>query len=127
MLLIDSLAESRITEALNAGEFDQLTGAGKPLALQDDAAVPEHLRVAYRLLSNAGCLPPEQQLRRDISELEALLGQVESHAESDGLRRRLEWLRTRLALHGGETNLMLQDADYRAKLLNRLDPAADTP
>ncbi|HEY7527996.1 MAG TPA: DnaJ family domain-containing protein, partial [Candidatus Deferrimicrobiaceae bacterium] len=60
------LAESKIREAMERGEFDRLPGAGKPLSLDDDSMVPHELRVAYRILKNAGCLPPELELRKEI-------------------------------------------------------------
>ena len=120
MLLLDRLAEETILAALRRGEFDDLPGAGEPLSLDDDSAVPEALRVAYRILRNAGCLPPEQQLRREISEVEALLQHLESSAEEQRLRRHLLLLQTRLALQGGESSLLTQEGAYREKLLRRI-------
>ena len=40
-----------------AGAFDDLPGAGKPLDLDDDRLVPEDVRIAYRILRNAGFVP----------------------------------------------------------------------
>ena len=49
------LAERRIEEAIARGEFDDLPGAGRPLELDDlDPLLPEELRLAYRILRNAG-------------------------------------------------------------------------
>ena len=59
MMLIDQIAERHIQQAIERGEFDDLPGAGRPLGLEDDALVPEELRAGYRLLRNAGYLPPE--------------------------------------------------------------------
>src|SRR5262245_20414731 len=73
MLMLDALAERRIREAQERGDFDDLPGAGSPLELDDDALVPEELRAAYRVLRNAGCLPPELAASREIRELEQLL------------------------------------------------------
>ena len=120
MLLLDRLAEENIEAAMRRGEFDSLEGAGRPLALEDDALVPEELRVAYRLLRNAGCLPPEQQMRNEIHEIEDLLGRVDTVEEEDRLRRRLWLLRTRLALGGRQTSPLLLEQAYRDKLLRRL-------
>jgi hypothetical protein len=128
MLLLDRLAEETIEAAMRRGEFDALEGAGQPLVLEDDGLVPEELRVAYRLLRNAGCLPPEQQLRNEISDIEDLLGRVDSDADEDRLRRRLWLLRTRLAVGGREISLLLDEAAYRDRLLQRLaqDPDRQT-
>ena len=54
MLVLELLAEKKIAEAVERGELDDLPGAGRPLALDDDALVPEELRMANRILKNAG-------------------------------------------------------------------------
>jgi hypothetical protein len=59
MLALEMLAEKKIAEALERGELDDLPGAGKPLDLDDDALVPEDLRLAYRVLKNAGYVPQD--------------------------------------------------------------------
>ena len=57
--MLDFIVESRIAEAIERGELDHLPGAGRPLALDDDPLVPEELRLAYRILKNAGFVPRE--------------------------------------------------------------------
>jgi hypothetical protein len=66
---LNELVEQRILEAMRKGEFDRLPGEGRPLELEDDALVPEDLRVAHRILKNAGFLPPEVQALRDVRDL----------------------------------------------------------
>ena len=44
------LAENRILEAIEAGEFDNLEGKGQPLNLDDDSHIPPELRMAYKIL-----------------------------------------------------------------------------
>jgi len=61
MWLIHQLAERQILAAIERGELDDLPGAGRPLDLDDDRLIPEHLRAGYRLLRNAGYLPPQLQ------------------------------------------------------------------
>jgi hypothetical protein len=124
MLLIDRLAEENILAAARRGEFEDLPGAGKPLRLDDDRAVPEELRVACRILKNAGCLPPEQQLRNEIRQIEGLLGRLEADTDEPMLRRRLLLLKTRFALQGRDVNLLIEEGAYREQLLRRL---ADRP
>ena len=120
MNLFDQVAETRIQEAIERGELYGLPGEGKPLQLGDDSAIPEELRVAYRLLKNAGFLPLELQLRKEVREAEQLLKQL---PESDRSRARLELLQLRLAASRHQPiNLLLEDY-YRQRLLERLDPA----
>ena len=71
--MFDAIAEKKIAEAIARGELDDLPGAGKPLELDDDANVPEELRVAYRILKNAGFVPPEVESLREIGQLERLV------------------------------------------------------
>jgi hypothetical protein len=52
--MLDLIAERKIAEAISRGELDNLPGAGRPLELDDDALIPEDLRVAVRILKNAG-------------------------------------------------------------------------
>jgi len=72
----DDLIERRIDEARRQGAFDDLPGSGRPLELDDDRLVPEELRVAYRILRNAGFVPPEVEALRDV---DALLGRALAH------------------------------------------------
>ena len=77
MWLVDELAEQHIRAALEKGELSNLPGAGKPLQLDDDSHVPPELRAAYRLLKNAGFLPPELELRREAVEVNDLIRQLD--------------------------------------------------
>ena len=79
MWLIDKIAEQRIAEANQKGEFENLSGAGKPLVLDGDQQVPESLRVGYRMLKNAGFIPAELQARKEIGNLQQLLTSIESN------------------------------------------------
>lgn len=109
MWLIDRLAEERIRQAQEEGTFDDLPGAGRPLALEDDPLVPETLRVAYRILRNAGYLPPEVVLRREIREVEALIAQAVGVEQRRSAVRRLELLRWRLSRGCGGRELHLDE------------------
>jgi hypothetical protein len=59
MLAFEMIAERRIAEAAAQGEFDGLPGAGRPLDLDEDPLVPEEMRMASRILRNAGFRPGE--------------------------------------------------------------------
>jgi hypothetical protein len=94
MAAFDLLAERRIAEAVSRGELDDLPGAGKPLALDDDALVPEDLRVAYRILKNAGFIPPEAQNLKEIAQLERLVKAGGDAAKKEKLLQKIALLRT---------------------------------
>lgn len=120
MILLDQIAEARIQEAIDRGELRGLPGEGRPLHLDDDSAVPEELRVAYRILKNAGFLPPELQWRQELREAEQLLQQLPESERSRG-RARLELLQMRLAASRRQPISLLLEEHYQRRLLERLD------
>ncbi len=95
------MVEQRILEARQKGELDNLPGAGKPLNLED-MAIPETFRMAYRVLKNAGFLPPEVKLRKEIENVESLLMALPSQApERQALHKKLNFLISRLNISRG--------------------------
>jgi len=68
-----SIAIEIIREAQLRGEFNNLPGAGKPLPEDELRGVPEELRIGFKLLKDAGMLPEEMQLRKDMVTLHDLL------------------------------------------------------
>ena len=120
MTLIDNLAEARIHQAAQQGEFDNLPGAGKPLVLDDETSVPEELRVGYRLLKNAGYMPPELQINKEIKQAEELLARVRNMDDRDRAGKRLQWLRMILSHRRGEGVDIVSEYRYQEKLLGKL-------
>jgi len=93
---IEQLAEERIRRAQENGEFDNLSGRGQPLDLEDGAHVPGELRMAWRMLKNAGCLPPELEAEREIYTALDLLEGMHDEAERYRQMQRLNLMVTRL-------------------------------
>jgi len=85
----DKLVEQKIREAMEAGEFDRLEGAGRPLDLTAYFTAPEELRAGYAVLKNADIVPEEMQLRRDIYQLKQQLEDCRDEARRDDLRKAL--------------------------------------
>lgn len=73
------LVEQRILEGIERGAFDNLAGAGKPQNLEEDAMVPEDMRMAYRLLRSNGLAPLWVQLNREIRDDIERLDRFRSH------------------------------------------------
>jgi len=73
LLIFKKIAEERIRRAMEEGFFDNLELKGKPIELKEDPFVPEDLRVVYKILKNAGFLPKEVELKKEIAKLEELL------------------------------------------------------
>jgi len=104
---------------MRQGHFDHLPGAGRPLDLDDDRMVPEESRLAYRLLKNAGFVPPELEMRKEIADLHRLLATVTDAEEQQRAQRRLALLQAMLEANG-RGGLLRRDGAYRARLLARL-------
>lgn len=120
MWLLDQWAERHITDALRRGEFDNLPGQGEPLVLDDDSAVPEELRSGYRLLKNAGCLPPELEQRKEaIALADILKGIRREDVRYQELRRRLTLLELKLQQAGINTDFLR--GDYAEKLMQKIN------
>ncbi|MFH8136474.1 DUF1992 domain-containing protein [Pantoea osteomyelitidis] len=112
MWLIDQLAEQHILAAQEKGELSNLPGEGAPLHLDDDSLVPAELRSGYRMLKNAGFLPPELEMRREAVELNDLLRNLDPednrYAEQS---KRLALLEMKLQQAGLSTDF-LRNGDY---------------
>ncbi|EHJ4142055.1 DUF1992 domain-containing protein [Escherichia fergusonii] len=120
MWLLDQWAERHITEAQAKGEFDNLPGIGEPLILDDDSHVPPDLRAGYRLLKNAGCLPPELEQRKEaIQLLDILKGIRQDEQQYQEVSRQLSLLELKLRQAGLSTEFLR--GEYADKLLNKID------
>lgn len=74
---------------MEQGAFDNLAGRGRPLQFEDLSRVPAELRMGFRLLRNAGCLPPELEARKEAARLGALIaatGDAEERTRLSSLR-----------------------------------------
>jgi hypothetical protein len=117
MGLLDLLADQKIAAAIEAGELAGLPGEGKPLDLDDDPLVPEDLRVAYRILRNAGFVPPEVADARERVELAALIAHIDDDGERRRAAARLAALELKREAAGAQGGL---PAAYRGALLRKL-------
>jgi hypothetical protein len=115
------LAENRIREAMEAGEFDNLRGQGQPLNLEDDSHIPPELRMAYKILKNADCLPPELLLRQEVVQLQDLVAALPDEAEKLKQMRRLNFLIMKLDMMRPVSAQLMEHELYTPKVLERLE------
>jgi hypothetical protein len=85
----EKLVEEKIRVAMEAGEFDNLQGAGLPLDLDEYFATPEDLRVSFSVLKNARVLPREVELLKEIESLKDAIAAAASYEDKLRLRREL--------------------------------------
>lgn len=125
MKLLDALVEQRIAAAAARGEFDDLPGSGLPLDLGDDALVPEEVRVANRILKNAGFVPPAVEQLRALRDL-----QTELNAVSDRTTRgrpQAKMLALDMALESLRGGPMVVPREYCRRIAERLSERASGP
>lgn len=125
MSLLDALAEQQIRDAQARGEFENLPGSGAPLVFEDNALIPEELRAAYRLLKNAGYLPPELEYCRELRDIETLLQQAQTEEIRNSLLARLNWLLARSGA-GRQSHHLHIENDYFLKVADRLGRGRNT-
>ena len=65
----EQIAEERIREAMAAGEFVDLAGAGRALDLDGYFATPADWRMGLSVLRSAEVVPEEVDLLRQLNEL----------------------------------------------------------
>ena len=81
--------EAKIRKAMADGKFDNMKGKGKPLDLRRYSEIPEHLRPAYHILKNAGFVPEEVRLKKEMELIKEKIQNSKSPKEKDKLRKEL--------------------------------------
>lgn len=117
---LHDIVERRIQEALEAGAFANLAGAGRPLELDDLSRVPEDLRAGYMVLKSAGVLPEELELRQSLLKLEDLLAACESEPEREKLARERAVAALRVAMLREKRGFGPAHQEYADQLAARL-------
>ncbi|GEM_PF-155782 len=120
LLVFQRLAEQRIQEAMQRGEFDDLPGKGKPLQIEDLSHVPEELRLAYKVLKNAGFLPPEAELLKEIRTVEDLIEHMEDEEHKYRQIRRLNYLIMKLNQLRPRSINLEKEQRYYQKIVERI-------
>jgi hypothetical protein len=114
------IAEQRIQEAMARGDFDNLPGRGKPIVQEDLSGMPEELRMAYKVLKNAGCVPPEVELTNEVASLRRLVLDMEESDERQSRVRELNFKLMKLEMTRKRPLSLDLLPEYQEKLLDRL-------
>jgi len=115
------IAEQRILDAMERGEFDNLTGVGRPLTLDRDASIADEMWLVFKILKNAGVVPPEIEERKEIRRLEDLLGDMADGPEKTRAVTSLSLLQSKLETSRRRPTAM--DRRYHDSLATRLTRA----
>lgn len=114
----DIIAEQRIREAEQRGELRELPGSGHPLDLEEPPLVPPEMRMACRVLKNAGLIPPEIETRREMAAAEHETVVAADDASRRRALQKLALLQSRLEAQGRPMRIA---PGYRDTLLARLE------
>jgi len=117
------LIEEKIQEAIRRGDFENLPGRGQPLQLEDDSHLPDDLRLAYKILKNADCLPPELQLRKDIRQTEELLAGIQDTKEKYRQMKKLNFMIMKLNMMRRVSPLLEEGQHYYEKVVDKISKA----
>lgn len=114
------MLKGRIAEAQARGEFDNLPGYGQPLRLDDNPLVPEELRMAYKILKNSNCLPPELEERKEVSRLIDLLENCADEQERVRQIEKVNFLLARMKMRNKKNIRLEEDDPYYCRIVQRL-------
>ena len=116
-----NIVEKRIKEAQRNGEFDDLPGHGEPMEYKEDRHIPEDLRLAYKILKNADCLPPEVAEKKEIRQMEDMLDRLPDEKEKYKLTKKINYKIMKLNLMGNKSPPLEEKQLYYKKLLERME------
>lgn len=119
------IAERRISQAIQEGTLDFSQWKNKPLVLEDDSFVPDDLKMAYKLLKNAGYVPPEVEVKKEIQRIEDLIAKTEDeHLRLKQMKKLSLLLIEADAKRKRPISIEAQD-DYYAKIVERISLHSD--
>lgn len=121
MFGMQKIVEQKIREAQTKGEFDNLPGRGRPIEIEDDSHVPEDLRMAYKILKNANCVPPEVALKKQIVRMEDMLDDLSDEREKYLHIRRINFKIMQLNMLRKTSPLLEDTGIYYRKVIDKLD------
>ena len=122
----NKIVEERIRKAQKKGEFDNLEGSGQPLNLLNDQTVVEELRLAYKILKNADCLPPEIELKKEIRQTEDLLASMTGTTEKYQAIKKLNYLIMKLNTLRSTAIEFEEPQKYSDKLIEKLEASVSS-
>lgn len=114
------IAERRIMEAMENGEFDNLEGQGRPINFEDETWIPEDLRMAYRFLKNAGCVPPELEMRNEVINMCSLMNTLDDDKERIKKIRELNFKLLKLNMTRKKPLNFEDFPEYEGKVMDKL-------
>ena len=99
MATLDDHIAAKLRESASSGELQSAPSFGKPLDFGDGYfETPEELRMGFKVLKDAGFVPPEVEMLHQVAALQSQLEATTDDAEAAPLRQRISELRQHIAL-----------------------------
>jgi len=119
MLAFAWIAERQIEEAMRRGDFDNLSGRGQKIIFEDDSMVPEDLRMAYKILKNAGYVPQDFLEDKEIVTASELLAAATDEQERYRQMQKLNYLIMKVNTRRRRPVNLEKDQVYYQKVVER--------
>ena len=118
---LQKIAEQRIAKAIEDGTLKTDGWKNRPLPLDDDAFVPEDLKMAYKILKNSGYVPPEIETRKEIQKLEDLIVKTEDSHQRVKQMKKLDLLMRKIDAQRSRPASIEHDDAYFRKIVEKID------
>ena len=124
----ENIAERKIREAMSEGAFDNLTGKGRPLNLEENPYEDPSLRMAHRLLRNNGFAPAWVEEAKDLEhEIDVACREFAAHGSPDRFREQIAAINRRILAHNLKTpsvlfHMLPIDAEAEIRRLTSVQP-----
>ena len=89
--------------------------------------MPEDMKMAYKILKNAGYVPPEVEMRREIGRLEELMSESSDERTRLQQMKKLEVLLRRLDMMRPGGGSIAAQEDYYRKVVERISLQSKKP
>jgi hypothetical protein len=97
--LLEDEISRKLREAELSGELQSAKGYGRPLITEEGwAQTPDELRMPFKILKDAGVVPPEIELMRQRADMREQLSACKEPAEAEQLKQKLSTLELSISL-----------------------------
>lgn len=118
---LNIIAERKIEEFFKKNNGPDLSHwKGKPLPVEDMSNVPSDLRMAYKILKNAGYVPEEIAIQKEIKRTEDLLAHCRDEKEKLKQLKKLNFLQFKLECRTGRRLNLESESAYFEKIVDRV-------
>ena len=125
------IAERKITQAIKEGTLNTEGWKGRPLPMEDDHLIPADLKMAYKMLKNAGFVPPEIEAKKKIHKLEEMIAQTEDEHMRIKQLKKLDLLLLKLNVQMNRPINLEENKKYHGKVVEKitvkLSPPSEKP